>query len=59
MITGFIKMKRFLFYDESTTYGIIETDMGEDGVKKLIKEGNFKYKKEVVAAIKDEGYYAF
>ena len=59
MISDAIELRRFLLLGGSGTGGVIETDMPEDELKELLKSGNFKYKKRVLVAIKDQGYNAF
>lgn len=60
MISEAQRIREYLLVDDyDKTCGTIKTTYPEDKLHELILEGNFEYKKEIVAAIRDKGYYCF
>ena len=60
MINKLDPIREYLLVDgDGETCGTIKTTYPYGRCYELIQYGGFKYKKEIVAAIKEKGYYCF
>jgi len=53
-------IREYLLVDEDgETCGTIKTTYSYGNLYELVEDSTFKYKKEIVAAIREKGYYCF